>query len=834
MAYGLKYQSDFYNAFKVLVSVKIYKRDYTDSTVTNVRTSEVTIESNYQNDNTPVIGTGAKIVLIATSNDMTYLEDLLLSYEREFLCTIEYDGVIAFRGVSLCDLNERQLLPFARVTLQFTDYVHRLSEQYPECISKIGLYNDVYSLVENLIQLTSLDLPLYVNSTLFEDSMNNAATDTFLPQVFVQNAQYFSNTFEYDNMYDAINKTLQPFNAFIYYSRDKWIVERQEDITRPGNWVCYDSSDNAGTSVPSLKQTLNKQNGDFSYVEMSQVIEYDTGLHTLILDLQDKKLESLVFNDYTGLYSVRRGTGNIYTTTGILPHVYFYPKSVTDKFPREGDLTFRTWYIHHEATEVKVGAEYLDINTWIHWHVDPANDADSSKYGLYYRFTVQFNTSRENDSVDGNLLKDTILNVEYKNGTEIDVNYYQYRLMTQRFLLRLSGGPWTNYWVGRGIDITTGYDSIILYPPIDSNLGMQPFSTDPENFVQHITTTDITEEHQKTWSLTQEFPLTGIQCVRRYDTGRTTYDSLWAALGYPDTQDFIIMFLPPSLTNQEKEPLGAHTLDSIYFGDVTVTITTEDIDNRIEYHLNEDFVKTDEIELHLFDLDNQNFSNGLMLSDKTYTNSWFSENSVTPIPLYEVFAKCKFRKYGRTIHRLKSKIRCNQILKPFAILTDSNVGSETSEGVDMTLILNGFTWDVVNGIYDIVAEEYTEEEVIVDGVTYDSGGEQEVVVPDAPLYISANLRDTFTHPVIVVWDSVAGGITGYRLQRRPYWDVETSAWVNEWKTRYEGTLNRVTDMIHNRVGTPCTSPQTLYYRVCAFNDVADSDWVESAAVNWYR
>ena len=88
-----------------------------------------------------------------------------------------------------------------------------------------------------MITLTTVDLPFYVNSTLFEDDMDSNDTDTFLPQVYVQNANFYSNNYDYDNVYDEMNKTLQPFSAFLYSYNDMWVLERQEDITRDGDWV---------------------------------------------------------------------------------------------------------------------------------------------------------------------------------------------------------------------------------------------------------------------------------------------------------------------------------------------------------------------------------------------------------------------------------------------------------------------------------------------------------------------------------------------------------------------------------------------------------------------
>ena len=122
--YGLKYQSDFYNYFKKKVSVQISKAGWTGA-VKQLRTTEVILEVNYVDENTPVIGTGVKIGLI---NEGTFdsLEDLLTSTERQFKCVIYYNSVLVFQGFSICDLNEQQFLPWSKLSLQFTDYLRRL------------------------------------------------------------------------------------------------------------------------------------------------------------------------------------------------------------------------------------------------------------------------------------------------------------------------------------------------------------------------------------------------------------------------------------------------------------------------------------------------------------------------------------------------------------------------------------------------------------------------------------------------------------------------------------------------------------------------------------
>jgi len=798
MSYGTKYQSDFYNYFGTLVSVKIAKRDYVGN-ITPVRTSEITISANYQDDNTPVIGKGAKIVIVADSTNMTYLEDLLLSYERQFMCTIEYNGVVAFRGYSLCDLNERQLLPFALVTVEFTDYMHRLEKTYPDCLKNIALNTDVFSLVNEFLNLTNLELPVYVNSTLFEQNMNDGASDTWLPQIKVQNANYYSNSYTRDNIYDAINKSLQPFSAFIYQYSDKWVIERQEDITRSGNWVKYDAD--GATSITSLKQELNKQNGNFEYVDSSQIVEYNSGLHTLTLKLQDKKLDSLIFNNYTSTMPNPAS----YDTQG-------HPNAASD-------LDYRTWYIHEDLDQPSTGENYMGIlNQWVRFN-SPIDDS----IGLYYNFSVQFNSMLESSGGTA----DTMLDVTYKMSTEMYLEALEAYKIRIRFLLRLIGGPYSNYWLQIGQSVGQGL-ILYLYPPSpDGNYKSQA----PATYCLNSTLIDVSDHENYDWSIYKQFNLTDTQCViyNTSGTGYVVHTSLWEALGYPTYQEFNIEFLPCLYSVQENTQPN-NILEDNFIGDITVTVSVEDIDNNIDYYLNEDFVKTEEIELYLFDLNNINYANGMLEADGlTLTEYWTSENSPVIEPLYEIFAKGKFRKYGRTVHRLKANILCDKILKPFAVITDDTLLNESSE--IMTFLLNGFTWDVVNGIYRIEAEEYTEEEIIVAGVTYDSGGEPEVpgmTLPVAPVGGTGSQYAPGSY-IHVEWDAVPDAI-GYIVQRRPQY--YNGNWIPEYKTvRYIGAIPSFDDEIQNE--GPMVDSTQVVYRVAAYNYKGTGPWSAEWMIYWY-
>jgi hypothetical protein len=449
-----------------------------------------------------------------------------------------------------------------------------------------------------------------------------------------------------------------------------------------------------------------------------------------------------------------------------------------------------------------IGENYEDLASWVRYVTD------SYSRGLCYNFIVQFNGFTDMDSSGASTDNPTILNVNYTMSTDLSIaNWYKVKV---RFLLRLDGGDYSNWWLQSALSIS-GEQQLYLYPPTAAGYAWQ--SADPATWCINTATVDVADGNIN-WSIAKSFNLTG-KVIRNVQIEQN-FDSLWELLDFPKYQKFTIIFLPLWYTDEEDNNYPAELVVYNYLGDIQVQVTAEDINNRIEYHLNQNFVKTDEIDLHLFDLDNFNYSNGLLGSDQeTLTNLWTSENSAVACPLYEVFAKCKFRKYGKTIHRLKGTILIDEVLKPFAMIKDDNITDESGDII--TFLLNGFTWDLNAGMYNIEAEEYTEEEVIVSGVTYDSAGEEEgqATVPTTPEGLTAN-QLVHRSTIIADWNPVDNA-TGYKLKRRPYYSG--GSWVADYKIVYTGTSTTFHDAVAAE-GDP--TGETFYYKVCSYNDAGDS------------
>ena len=660
MAYGLRYISNFYNLHGKLVSVKLSQKDYgsgeegilvtedeqwliteegdpieivvESSSYTNIRTQSVEITVNYQNDLTPVVGTGAKIVIVNTG-DFGDFNDLLTAYEREFKCVIEWDGEVVFEGFVVCDLNEQTALDWSIITIHATNYLHRLEDAYPTEVENINETSSLIDIIQDALGLTDLDYELYVNSTLWESQMIEFGT--WLAQTYVDNSVFFKNPIEYDDAYTMLNKILLPFNAFLYSFGQRWVIERYENLTRVGDWALYEVGSSGWTETGSLREMYNKQDGDFEYVNPSQILSYGSGLNTLIINKRDRLLETLVFNNFSTSMSETSQT---------------YPMAAT--------LTKNTWYVHEDASDLEVGNNFRDIDTYFKWKMDDLTTPELK--GIYYRFSLQFNsgfpTYNPND-----------LTVTFKMSAQMTLSAQQ--AIKVRYFIRVDGGDATNKFLYDNDGVLALDNSAQIF-----EAEFDPTTGEPTFKVDHI------------WKLSD----------------------IQSDLGNPATQDFIIGFLPIYFESNGNDPGVGEYIQENYIGDIKIKIDAEAIDNQTTATINKGFLKTETVELDLFDLDNLNYPNGLWYNGLTKTANWDAEGDSAYEDLATIFIKNRFKKLAKPIKTLKGSIICDKYLKPFSILTDDNLVEDTGEtsGSIIEFILNKYTWDLVYGKYTIEAEEF--------------------------------------------------------------------------------------------------------------------------------
>ena len=781
--YSLKYQSDFYNYFQKKVSVQIYKANYPGAVI-QVRTTEVILEVNYVDEDTPVIGTGVKIGII-NEGVFDYLEDLLTSTERQFKCVIYYDSVLVFQGFSICDMNEQQFLPWSKISLQFTDYLRRLESDFLtggatdssgslllNSLDDISENTSLWTILMEAVTKTGLEridlmplqfpLQLYINSTLFETTMLQTTIDSFIFQTYVENNMFYTDPTDYDNTYEVLNKTLRSFGAYLYLYGDKWVLERLDDVTRTGTWVAANNITPVGEEIasPGLLQEYNKQDGDFQYLDESQVIEYDSGLQKLILNLQDHALETFVFNDYK-------------TTMD----------TTVNEFPVPETLVLKTWYLYYQCIPIRSGYAFRGIESYFEWWEPNGSGMDNEFKGLYYAFDVTFNVSED---------KPTELSVSFKmTGNE---NLTDITIAKLRFMITVDGdGAYAGYILTKtpdtGLLVLVGTEAAV-----ESNFDVR------------------NDKNTKVWSVNELFDLTTIPHPEQAGTTQ----SIWQYLGSPVSQRFIISFFPIRYA-QESGP-DIIEADN-YLGDIQINITQQEVLNKLTYYIQEDFIKTETLDIDFFDLPSTNFGNGLMVGiDDGFGNIemvksalWKNYQYTTPVILMDLLARSKFGNYCRTLHKLKGTILFDGHLKPFAVLTDDNLYSDSAANT-MKLLVHGYRWDMNKGTYEIEAVEYTDAAEAGD-IIIDESGE----IPVMPVgYTFTVTQPNAGDHMLIQWSAITNAQT-YRLDRNPY-SYNPGYYNNSWTTVYTGALLTFEDDIQNELGYG-TYPSfwTVSYRLTAIN-----------------
>lgn len=622
MAYNLKYQSaTFYNYFKKAVVIRLYKKDYVGSVVT-VRVKDVSIFTNYQDNTTPIIGTGAKLRLLNDTNTFTAFDDLLTSKEKEFKCTVTVANQVVFTGFSLCDLNEQQFLPKAVITIQFTDYLRRLEDKYlSDLPSALGYASPLSTLVKQALNMIDIGFTnLLVNSSIYETRMTKTISNSFLNQAYVENELFLDKDNKQDDVYTILNKILTSFNCHLYSYDQFWVIERTEDIERETNWQSFDLGSETIGNTTARVATLHKQDGDFSYIDMSQVLKYYTGIHTLVLNISDKRKDSLITNSLDAATSIPDNT--------------FYPAKMN------------TWYMGGDPYQFYRldGVNKRGVNKWFQWSIAVPNNIPPTEKP-YYWMRLYPNTSGK-----------TILSISYKMFVPI---FYPAYNDSVELALRIDCRQNTMYWVALLDDNiafhTNASASHSVYLKVEHKV-------DKEDLTPNVTTWTFSKEIDFTSLLASNpfgFPyidyIFQFQAIK-YIRGGTTGYFVDNVIG-----DFQIQIKDAPIDNQYT-----YNLSDAYIKEEKVEIALCDANS--ESYVNGLLLPVN-----------------TATNEFTRTVSWTSDNGNTRI-LQDKIAEEWYRKYSDTNRMLLSDIAYDGYLKLFTVFTDDNIKDSLGNNVKFVLL----------------------------------------------------------------------------------------------------------------------------------------------------
>lgn len=642
MAYGLIYTAKFRDIRGVAGVTEIYKDDYTGDS-TELKTTDLRIS---YNDDENIISTGASLTIINTFADWKELDDLLGNYEKQYKGKIIKNGETLFEGYLICDLNEQDFNHQPVVRLNFTNYIRRLKDEY---IITDNETITLLSLIQTCLTKTGNLYDICVNTSIYHED----TTGNFLMNTKVSTDVFFRNELQTLNAYDILQSILKSFDAYLYTYKDKYYIERYNDIDNTGDWIVYTITGTTSSVLSNKKQALNKQD-DFHYLNGSQVLQYNSGANTLEINLEDKRYNNLTDITFTN-----------FIDGGALNNI---------------DVNNRGWkYSTGTATNasttiLKINGNHLGIN-------NPINLSITSDHSWSHYLSYETNTSFLTWGVYTNF-KITVED-EY---TELKINWKHInRLLNNISHVNVNTKGFYHYYYLRLITTDPLYKTYIVYDEVDEEWKTQ--ISNAASAVQKVyRSSDQVNQDTAEDLIEANIKIGDIEALRGTDV------SIVLGIFYP-TADW-----------QGSGP-GEILLTRSTIGDVIITVDGTKMDNFYSSTINENFIKVEKMDLKLFDAPNLNYANGLMYEDSfgrdTRTHQW-TEDGVAYNTLIEYIIKSRFNRLYKTTKNLKARIFYTGFIKPLCIVTDDNLSS-------MEFIVHDYTYDVLDNRFAINMSEYTKE-----------------------------------------------------------------------------------------------------------------------------
>ena len=619
--------------------------------VSSLRCTKLEKYTNYKGAYSPIITSFIEIE-IANESVFTTFDNLLSAYEREYKAIVTYKSTIVFEGYLNCEDVEQTFLEHSIVRLTFNDGLKRLEDESPTIVNTFDTVS-LLDYIQSCLSLTAWAYDIHINSRLFYTPYHSeTATDTMFEQSAVDTDLFWKNDSETDNAYDILTKILKPLNAFIYIFEEKFIIERYDDIDDSiSGWVIFEIDGSEASGSA----------GSNLYASKNKQTDFNYEAPSQRIEYQ-KAVNTLkvILNDEQYLSKVY----NDFT----VPLTEF-----AGTYPVAADLVYKDWTAHEDLNTVLASQNgVFDIGP----HLSYDRNLQETT-GLYYKFKFSFNE-------DG----DTVLRLEWKVYAPpgaVSLAYDQLKFYVRFFIRKGEEGI---------------ADDFYLYPD-ETN----------EDKMAYFNTVQIWEEG---------FDSGGIENDTITLSKSLTITDLKSLAGPNDDQDYIIGFLPTGyriasdtgvIDGNELRYLSALQI----IGDFKISVHGDSLDNDLEYTLQEDFVRKEEVDIDIFSAKNLNFKNGIYFSS---AGQWGRAGDGSGSAygwgdgldsLEDVFTKSIYQVLARNLKKLVATIIIDEHLKPLTILTDDNLEEDSDTLIPFILVQD--RWNVAECTHRIEALEYVQETI---------------------------------------------------------------------------------------------------------------------------
>ena len=336
MAYGEIYYCQFEEFTGKTVRVSIQEDGYTgiNSEITMDGNEPITIESN---DYDKVRSKTAVIRLNNTFTDRFLFAKMVQEDYTKYKLIITYDSNTVFIGYMLQTTYNQRIIYKDDIILTFSSGIGNLQYMYPDILTDSG--NEYRTIMEYLISVMDLlgyDYKIYINSTLYEDSMTSSEkADNPFKAALLNRYLFYGNDGKWDNALLILNKILGGMNAYAHIKGDTLYVQRLNDMkTTSKTWWTYDS---ATAAYSNVAETFSLKSYETTVSEIGVNYSVEPALKLYKLYLKSANYNNLVNNDFSRLVACSPAAGD--------PENNLYQWTYNDDYINMEDTNYNSGFI---------------------------------------------------------------------------------------------------------------------------------------------------------------------------------------------------------------------------------------------------------------------------------------------------------------------------------------------------------------------------------------------------------------------------------------------------------------------------------------------------------
>ena len=228
-SYGTIYECIAYDRLNNSMEIYIQKLDYS-GVISKMILDADPIEIKH-NRNDRVYGTGAIVNILNDFSDKFLFAKMLADPYETYKLKVVLNGNIHFEGFLSPQTFNQDVRYKSYVALTFGNGLRMLENITPSFLTTgTDDYLTEMAILINIFSYLNLDYTIYINSTLYEDSMSGGEkADNPLKATYLNRLAFQQNDGELDNALTVLNKILTSINADCYIKGERIMIERFVD-----------------------------------------------------------------------------------------------------------------------------------------------------------------------------------------------------------------------------------------------------------------------------------------------------------------------------------------------------------------------------------------------------------------------------------------------------------------------------------------------------------------------------------------------------------------------------------------------------------------------------